>query len=306
MFLELRHLKSLQAIREAGSLAAAADRLHLTQSALSHQIKSLENYFDTMLFFRKTRPLRFTPAGERLLTLADEVLPRVETLEHNLRRMGAGERGRLHVALECHSCFDWLLPTLNRYRGQWPDVELDLSMGFSFHPLPALYRGDIDAVITSDPEEDFGGVSYSPLFRYEVLLAVPHQHRLAEGGSITPQDLSDETLLTYPVCRSRLDVFSRFLTPAGVEPAQVRSAELTVMLLQLVASGRGVAALPNWALHEAMDPAQVKTLALGEEGLWSTLYVAVREEDRNKPYIDAFIEQAKATSINTLKGIQAL
>lgn len=237
--LELRHLRSLLAIRDSGSLAAAAPRVHLTQSALSHQIRGLEDYFGVPLFFRNQRPLRPTPAGERLIRLAEEILPAVSAAEEALRQAARGSRGRLHMAIECHSCFQWLMPTLERYRREWPQVELDFSLGFSFHPLPALYRGDIDLVVTADPEEDYGGLRFTPLFRYEVQLLVPRAHRLAERPFIEPADLAGETLISYPVCRSKLDVFSRFLTPAGIEPAAVRTSELTALIVQLVASGRG-------------------------------------------------------------------
>ncbi|MEX0871223.1 MAG: LysR family transcriptional regulator [Aquisalimonadaceae bacterium] len=305
MFLELRHLRSLQAIRSQGNLARAADGLHLTQSALSHQIRGLEHYFGAELFFRKTRPLRWTPAGEQLLQLADSILPQVTAAERALKGAGDGRQGRLHIAVECHSCFDWLMPTMDRYRIDWPAVELDVSMGFSFHPLPALYRGEVDLVITSDPE-DLGGLDYVPLFRYEMLLAVAGHHRLAEQAVVDPADLATETLITYPVCRNRLDIYHRFLDPAGVQPAAERTAELTVMLIQLIANGRGVSALPNWALREYLDQAGLRALRLGRDGLWSTLYAAVRSDDLNKEYMDGFIRLARERTAQSLKGIIAL
>lgn len=304
MYLELRHLRSLRAIRDTGSLARAAERLHLTQSALSHQVKNLERYFDGQLFFRKSRPLRFTPAGERLLALADRILPEAEATERELAGIAHGRSGRLSIALECHSCVDWLLPVLDRYRPDWPEVELDLSMGYSFHPLPALYRGDLDLVITSDPEQDFGGIRYTPLFDYEMQLAVSPNHPLAARGFVEPQDLAGETLLTYPVCRDRLDIFNRFLDPAGIEPHAVRTAELTVILLQQVASGRGVAALPNWALQEALPKGNLRGLSLGAEGMWRTLYMAVREEDFDRPYVQAFLSLAREVFTEALRGVR--
>ncbi|MCC5856681.1 MAG: LysR family transcriptional regulator [Ectothiorhodospiraceae bacterium] len=305
MFLELRHLRSLKAIQRHGSLSGAAAQLHLTQSALSHQIRALEDYFGARLFFRKTRPLRWTPAGERLLALAEGILPQVDAAEQALRDTGAGQQGRLHTAVECHSCFDWLMPAMDDYRSQWPQVELDLSLGYSFHPLPALYRGEVDLVITSDPE-DLGGLDYVPLFRYEMLLAIPGQHRLGGRAWVEPADLAPETVISYPVCRSRLDIFHRFLDPAGVQPAAERTAELTVMLIQLVANGRGVAALPNWALTEYLDRDNLAALRLGPTGLWRTLYAAVRREDRDRPYMDAFIRLARVRTSQTLSGIHPL
>lgn len=304
--LELRHLRSLLAIRYCGSLSAAAQRVHLTQSALSHQIKALENYFGTPLFFRNQRPLKPTPAGERLIRLAEEILPSVAATEEALRQAGRGNRGRLHMAIECHSCFQWLMPALEQYRLQWPQVELDFSLAFSFHPLPALYRGEIDLVITADPEEDFGGLHFAPLFRYQVQLLVPRSHPLAGKPHVEPADLADQTLITYPVCRGKLDVFRQFLQPAGVEPAAVRTSELTALMVQLVASGRGVAALPNWAIAEFLQGSSLAALPLGRQGVWSTLYAATREDDAELAYIQAFVDIARATTARTLNGIVPL
>ena len=151
--LEIRHLKTLHALREADSLVEAAERLHLTQSALSHQFKELEERLGLPLFVRKTKPLRFTSAGLRLLQLADATLPLLRGAERDLARLAGGTAGRLHMAIECHSCFQWLMPTIDQFRDAWPEVELDLASGFSFAPLPALARGDLDLVVTSDPQE---------------------------------------------------------------------------------------------------------------------------------------------------------
>jgi len=181
-------------------------------------------------------------------------------------------------------------------------VELDVSSGFHFAPLPALARGDLDLVITADPVEELG-LAYLPLFSYEAELAVARDHPLAEQPWVEPGDLAGETLIAYPVDRSRLDIFSAFLEPAGVEPAAVRSAELTTMMIQLVASGRGVACLPNWALHEYQERDYVVVKSLGEEGVWPTLYAAVRRDEENAPFIEGFVDVAKRTCFANLVGI---
>ncbi|MGI0119287.1 LysR family transcriptional regulator [Zooshikella sp. RANM57] len=303
--LELRHLKTLLALYECGSLVAAAERLHVTQSALSHQIKDLEDKISGSLFVRKSRPLRLTTAGYKLLHLAQEVVPQVKAVERELGRLATGETGRLHIAIECHSCYQWLMPTLNQYRQHWPDVELDLASGFNFAPLPALCRADLDLVVTADPEP-LDGISYIPLFRYESLLALPKEHPLTKKRFIEPQDLANETLIIYPVEQGRLDIFKQFLDLAGVEPKAIRTSELTLMMIQLIASGRGVCALPNWALTEYLEKAYITAKPLGKEGVWSTLYFAARDDQLNAPYMQDFILTAKDTCVETLQGITLL
>ncbi|MDI5892428.1 LysR family transcriptional regulator [Halomonas rhizosphaerae] len=301
--LELRHLRTLVALRDAGSLVEAAERVHLTQSALSHQIKDLEERLGSPLFLRKTRPVEFTRAGTRLLTLAEQVLPLVRMAERDLARLAGNEQGRLHMAIECHSCFQWLMPTIDHFRNHWPEVEIDIPGGHHFDPLPALAREQLDLVITADPQP-LPGIHYEPLFRYEGLLAVARQHPLAGRPFVTPEALAEETLITYPVEHSRLDVFTQFLDPAGVRPKEVRTAELTIMMMQLVASGRGVCALPNWALTEYLERDYVKAVPLGEKGVWSTLFAAIREETRGAPWMDDFLRTARETSFAVLEGIR--
>jgi len=302
--LEIRHLETVQAIQEGGSLLEAAERLHVTQSALSHQLRELEGRLGTPLLNRRTRPARLTTAGLRVLALAQEVLPRMRATERELKRLAAGRTGRLHMAIECHSCFQWLMPALDVFRQQWPEVALDLSAAFSFAPLPALVRGDLDLVVTSDPQRTLEAVRYLPLFRYELVLAVAAANPLAAKRHVEPEDLSEQTLIAYPVDRQRLDVYTAFLDPAGVEPAALRTAELTPVIAQLVASNRGVAALPNWALTEYLDQGWLRMCRLGEPGVWRTLYAAARVEDTETPYIQEFLEVARDVCFKTLSGIK--
>jgi len=302
--LEIRHLETLQAVRDGGSLLEAAERLHVTQSALSHQLRDLETRLGTPLLNRRTRPARLTTAGLRVVALADDVLPRLRATERELARLAQGRTGRLHMAIECHSCFQWLMPALDAFRQQWPEVALDLSAAFSFAPLPALVRGDLDLVVTSDPQP-LEAVQYVPLFRYELVLAVAAQNPLARRRHVEPADLADQTLIAYPVDRQRLDVYTAFLDPADVEPAALRTAELTPVLVQLVASNRGVAALPNWALTEYLDQGWLHVCHLGPQGVWRTLYAALRAEDVDAAYVQDFLQVAREVCFRTLSGIKS-
>ncbi|MEO6697171.1 MAG: LysR substrate-binding domain-containing protein [Gammaproteobacteria bacterium] len=301
--LEIRHLRALLAIRDSGSLAQAALRLHLTQSALSHQIKALEQHYGARLFQRKSKPLNFTTAGQRLLALAEQILGHTAEAERDLARLQSGQTGRLSISIECHSCFEWLMPSMNAFREHWPEVEMDLSAGFNFDSLPALLKGGIDLVITSDLQS-LPGVQFEPLFGYQALLVMANDHPLTEREWIEPQHLANETLITYPVPRNRLDIFKRFLEPAGVEPAGLRTTELTLMMAQLVASRRGVAALPNWVVEEYRKHDYITARPLGRAGLWGTLYAALRANEAETPYMREFISVARETSFRTLTGIR--
>ena len=303
MDLEIRHLKTLVGLKETGSLVATAEHLNLSQSALSHQLKVLEGYLGTSVLLRKTRPMRFTPAGKKLLELANKVLPLVQQTEQQLSRIKTGNSGNLHIAVECHSCFDWLMPTLDQYRHECPEVELDLSTGFNFNPTESLLRANTDLIITSDIRNS-NEITYIPLFKYQILLAVSRQHPLANEAYIHAEDMYDDILITYPVERERLDIFNLFLSPAGVEPSLVRHSQVNAMTLQLVASNRGVAALPCWVLNQkVLQQYNINALTLGKKQVWGILYAAIRKEDVEQTYFKHFIQLARQTIKTHLEGI---
>ncbi|SEO92842.1 LysR family transcriptional regulator, regulator for metE and metH [Salinihabitans flavidus] len=292
MHIEFRHLRTVKAIYECGGLARAAEKLNITQSALSHQIKGLEDQAGVELFVRRSKPMTLSAAGMRLLRLAERILPEVEALEQEFSGLRDGSSGRLHIAIECHACFEWLFPVLEQFRKTWPDVDVDIRPGLAFDALPALMKEEVDLVVSSDPE-DLPGVDFLPLFDYAPVFVSSSQHPLAMREYVEAEDFRGETLITYPVERSRLDVFSQLLTPAKVEPAHIRQAELTAVILLLVASNRGVAVLPDWVVREVKYSSDYVTRPLTPAGLTRRLYAAVRRDDRDKPYMTDLLGLAR-------------
>jgi LysR family transcriptional regulator for metE and metH len=300
--IELKHLRTLTSLRETGSLTATATALHLTQSALSHQIKDLESRIGGQLFLRKTRPVKFTSEGDILLKLANDVLPKLAMAENELASLKEDVNGRLHMAIECHSCFQWLMPALKEYQVAWPSVTLDFSSGFGFEPLPALMAGELDLVITSDiqPRSE---VHYEPLFDFEMRLITATNHPLADKDVIEPADIADQTMLSYPVQKQRLDIVKHFLHPAGVEPLKWKQADNTLMLVQMVSAGLGVAALPNWAISEFSRQGLISSKPL-RDGLWRRLFAATRNSEKDKRYLQAFFSTARQQCKSHLDGIK--
>jgi len=296
MHLEFRHLRTIRAIHHAGGVARAADVLNITQSALSHQLKGLEDQCGVELFVRRTKPLKLSVAGMKLLKLAEDVLPRIDALEEEFHALISGKSGRLHIAIECHACFEWLFPVLEKFRHAWPDVDVDIRPGLAFGALPALTREEVDLVVSSDPEE-ISGVEFIPLFDYEPRFVAASSHPLARRAYIEAEDFRSETLITYPVERGRLDIFTGLLSPARVEPRAIRQVELTAVILLLVASGRGVAVLPDWVLREVRYSSDYVTLPLTEQGMTKRLYAATRSEDAVKPFMAHFLRLARTEPV---------
>jgi LysR family transcriptional regulator for metE and metH len=301
MHLEFRHLRTIRAIHQAGGLARAADILNMTQSALSHQVKGLEDQAGIELFVRRSKPMRLSAAGLRMLKLAERILPEIDALEEEFRALKSGKTGRLHIAIECHACFDWLFPVLEQFRHAWPEVDVDIRAGLAFDAIPALLREEVDLVISSDPVR-LDGVVYNPLFDYHPTFVASKDHPLASKDWIGAEDFRDEVLITYPVSRDKLDVFTELLTPAKIEPRGQRPVELTAVILMLVGSNRGVAVLPDWVLRDVRSHADYITRPLGPHTITRRLYAATREEDAAKPFMAHFLRLGRTEPVKLQRG----
>lgn len=304
--LEIRHLRSLKAIAETGKLGLAAERVFLTQSALSHQIRALETHYDIILFQRSAQGLRFTPAGQRLLDLANELLPLIEKSERDLIRLKSDQSGELRIVLECHTCFDWLTPVMDAFRRAWPEVEIDLVAGFHSDPWYLLHEGKADVVIGGLPSADkLTSLEHLPLFKFEIMAVLPTDHALRNKNRLAAEDFSDETLITYPVPEERIDVIRQVLKPANIAFHR-RTAELTIAIMQLVASRRGLAALPSWGIQSYVEHDYVIAKPIGAKGLWSELYAIGTTEMMSRPYARDLSRIIRDVCAEKLNGIKLL
>ena len=302
--IELRHLKTLLALEETGSVSLAAKRVFLTQSALSHQIRMLENHYGAPLFERKSTPLRFTPIGERLLRLAHDLLPQVTDAERDLAHIIEGEAGELRIAVECHTCFDWLMPAMGEFRPIWPQIELDIVSGFQADPIGLLLQHRADLAIVSEAEKQ-NGISFQPLFAYEMVGICAPDHPLAAKNVWTAEDFIGETLITYPVPDEMLDLPKKILIPKNINPPR-RHSELTIAIIQLVASRRGIAALPYWTVMPYLEKGYVVHRQITDDGLQSKLYAAIRTEDTDKSYLNNFCQIIRERGFADLPGLSEL
>ena len=286
------HLTIIREVEKQGSLTAAANVLCLTQSALSHSMKKLEQQLGTDIWLREGRSLRLTQAGQYLLAVANRVLPQLALAEERLRQFAQGERGTLRIGMECHPCYQWLLKVVSPYLAAWPDVDVDVKQKFQFGGIGALFGYEIDMLVTPDPLYK-PGLHFQPVFDYEQVLVVGARHRLGGAEYVLPEQLAAETLITYPVEIDRLDIYTQFMLPAGINPKRHKQIETTDIMLQMVASGRGVAALPRWLVNEYKAKFDVVPLRLGREGVAKQIFLGIRESDMHIDYVQAFVELAQ-------------
>lgn len=293
--IERSHLAILREVERQGSLTAAAESLCLTQSALSHAIRKLEEQIGTDVWIKEGRNLRFTQAGNYLLSLAQRLLPQLEHAEEVMAQFALGQRGTLRIGMECHPCYQWLLKVVTPYLQRWPGVDVDVKQKFQFGGIGALFGYDIDVLVTPDPLYK-PGLSFQPVFDYEQVLVVGNQHPFARLSYVRPEQLSEETLITYPVEIERLDVYGQFLLPANCSPKRHKIIETTDIMLQMVAAGRGVAALPRWLVEEYADKLPIRPVRLGRQGIAKNIFLGIRERDAQTDYFASFLAIARTTN----------
>jgi len=289
--IDIKHLKTIATLKETGSLVNTARELFLTQSALSHQIKDLENKLDCQLFERKTQPVRFTPQGMLLLELANEVLPRVEATKCRLKESLNQPISNLRLSVECHACFHWLLPTIKEFNNFWPDIKVDYERGFSYDAIPDLINDELDLVLTSDIREP-DKLEYAHLFDFKLKLIVSPDHELDKKAYVTALDLKNETIISYPIPRERQDIFKHFIQNARFD-GTLKTVDQGLLIFQLVSAGMGVAALPDWLVTPYESQGLIKSIPLGALGLTRPMYLAMKKNMKDNPVYRHFLNTCK-------------
>ena len=284
--LELRHLRLVLAIAQTGGVGRAGERLHLTQSALSHQLREIEHRLGVALFDRVRNRLVLTEAGTRVLESARRVLADVVALEGELRERAEGRRGLIRITTECYTCYGWLPALLARFARAHPGVEVRIVVEATARPLDALRAGRVDAALVTATEPD---LEARPLFEDELLLLVAPDHRLAGRRFVRPADVADERLLLYgPPEENRF--CTEFLGRAGVMPRQVAQVQLTEALVAMVEAGLGVAALARWAVADELRRGSLVGLRLGPRGTTRRWLAATRRGARQPRHLTDFLD----------------
>lgn len=305
MDLEVRHLKLIQAIAEEGSVTGAGGRLHLTQSALSHQLRDIEGRLGAPLFLRLKKKMALTPAGERLLKSARTVLDHLKVTEEEIRRLGADTEGVLRIAVECYTCYHWLpsLLTMRSFREKYRRVEVRIVAEATRRPLDWLLDGKLDLAIVSGAPRD-RRLQQRPLFQDELVAVMRPDHPLAARPYLRPLDFAEQHLLIYSTPEENT-VMQRVLLPAGIVPAKVTQVQLTEAIVELVKAGLGISVLATWAVAPHVESGALAARPLTRKGLrrqWS----AARLRGQSAPaYLLEFEELLAADPLSLRRGAAA-
>jgi LysR family transcriptional regulator for metE and metH len=287
--LEVRHLKLVTAIADQGSVTGAANHLNLTQSALSHQLRDIEDKLGAALFQRASRKMLLTPAGERLLESARSVLEELGRAEEEIRNRAARTRRLLRISTECYTCYHWLPPSLKVLNGKHPNVQVRILADATRRPVQALLDGKLDLAITSTKVRN-RKLIYKPLFRDEVVVIMRPDHPLARRPYLVARDFAGEHLIAYAVPKEELVLYQQVLVPAGVVPREFTQVELTEAIVEMVKAGIGVSTMARWAAAPQLKSGSLKAIRLTRAGFHRTWYAVMLRTKVMPDYIREFVK----------------
>lgn len=287
MNLEIRHLKLVAAIAETGSVTRAGNLLHLSQSALSHQLRDAEEQLDVPLFERRNGKMILTVAGERLLQAARCVLAELDRAELDIQKNGTPAKGLIRISTQCNTAYHWLPSRLVLFQEQFPEVQVQLVIEATHNPFEALLEGKLDLAIVSDPIRN-RKIRYLPLFEDDVVIAVPPGHRLVGKKWVVPEDFARENILLYPP-REESTLLTKILEPAGIRPRKIQEVSLTEAIIEMIVGGLGIAALPKWIVGPQLVSGTLIGLPLKPPGYRWHWCIAQLRDHHAPAYVQEFI-----------------
>lgn len=276
--MELKYFKLIATIVTEGSLAKAADKLYLTPSALSHQLKEVENQLNTKVFHRINKNLILTDIGKLLLESSKIILPEIDRVTNEVIKQVKGESGIIRLGTECNTCYHWLPEILKLHQGEFPNIEFRLETNGTISPLELLLNGKIDLAIVYRKSKD-KNIVFQELFTDDVMALIPINHPLSNKPYLTPEDFIAATYITHSKALQESIFFEEFLRPQHITPEKVMFIQLTEVVLEMINEGLGITVMSNWLIKPYIDVTKIKQLKIGKQGLKRKWYLATLKNE---------------------------
>ncbi|MBO6517935.1 MAG: LysR family transcriptional regulator [Bacteroidia bacterium] len=288
MDVTLRDLKVIKTISEEGNLTQAADKLCVSQSALSHQLKKIESTLRMPVFHRINKKMKLTPSGNRILMSSERILKEVDTLKDDLMGMSDGTTGTVRISTECYTCYHWLPPVLKDFQEVYPKARVKVVSEATRNPMHYLANGELDLAISSElpDEKEFES---KLLFSDEMLIVMSANHALAKKKVLTPQDFTGQTMILYDVPDNDLFFLREIIKPNRIELRQVMKLELTEAIIEMVAAGMGIGVIANWAIRDYLEPKNLVTFPVPIKRVKRSWY-AITKRQASIPVARAFMD----------------
>lgn len=286
--LESHHLRLIAQVARTESVTRAADRLNVTPSAVSHQLRELEDRLGTALFVRSGRRMLATPAARLLVDAADQVLDTIARAESRVEQIARHAAGELRVCTHCYTGYSWLPAIVAGLRRRHPAFGLHLVPEYTVDPIAALLDGRLDLAIMND-EPDDRRLRHRELFDDEHVAVVPASHRWATRPFVTPEEIAAEPLYLFSRSIDDSFVVKHVLRPAGLEPAHVTYLQLSEGIIEMVKAGLGATVLPKWSIARNLAPGGIRAVRITRDGVFRKWYAVTLRDAATTPFVEEFI-----------------
>ena len=287
--MELKYLKLIKTIVEEGNISNSANRLFLTQSALSHQLRDLEESLGFKVFHRSRNKWILTDEGHEIYNLANKVLDEIEQGLNRIQSIKEGSKGNIRISTECYSFYQGLPNFVQKMGVLYPEIEIDLVVEDTHYPVSKLLSSELDiAIVTAKPKE--ASLISVELFDDEIFAIMHREFFLSSGEYIDAADFSKVHLIIHSFPLESVAIHELFLKPNNITPLKITAIPLTEIALEMVNANMGIMCLPKWALRSFQIPGDLIFKRIGKNGLKRTHYLVLRKDDKDKKYLKDFIE----------------
>jgi LysR family transcriptional regulator, regulator for metE and metH len=247
MKIALHHLKLIRCLDEEESLTRAAGVLHLSQPALSHQLKELEDSLGTKLFNRVGKKLLPTEAGRKVLASSHLILDELKKLQVEIENIKNGKSETIKISTGCYTCYHWLPSIIKQFQKGRDSVSIKIVAEATRKPYDFLAKGNIDIAIAS-VKPDNKNINIVRLFSDELVAVLYRSHPLANKKDISPSDFATETYISYDVDDADSSILTNFFRPSNAMPKSVMKIQLTEAIMEMVKANLGIAIMAKWAV----------------------------------------------------------
>lgn len=288
-FLESPHLRLVAEVARTESVTRAADRLHVTQSAVSHQLRDIEHKLGTALFVRSGRRMVPTAAGRLIATAADDVLNAIGRVEAQVGQVARHAAGELRVCTHCYTGYSWLPPLVAELRRRHPGFSLHIAPEYTVDPIAALLDAALDLAIMNDESDDHR-LRHRELFDDEHVVVVPAAHRWATRSFVTPDEIAGAPLYLYSRSLEHSFLMRQVFRPLGLTPGRVTYLQLSEGILAMVRAGMGVTVLPRWSVDTALSAGDLCAVRISATGVFRKWYAVTLADMAPTPFMEAFVD----------------
>ncbi|NOU18486.1 MAG: LysR family transcriptional regulator [Bacteroidales bacterium] len=296
--MEIKHLRLVKNIVELGSIAKSKDKLCLTQSALSYQLKEAEMQAGTTLFVRSNKKLILTAAGELVYKSAADILARIDELDRGIREISRGEKGIIRICTACFTYYYWFPALVKKFSELHPQVDIKIYPEYTQESIQKLQSHDLDAVIINRPEP-CKNIRFFEIMNDEMVAIVPPNHEFAKRKFIRPTDFEGKNLIIFSKPVDTVFVYSKVLRPNGIKLSRIYEVPMTEAMIEMVASNIGIAVIPSWIAKPYVELGKIATVRVTSKGLYRSLGLAFLEKANYPIYYKTLIEFLKENLVDT-------